>query len=178
MDKKSKYLCEHRNQQKDITIYSGVVNNKSTMEKTNIGMACDHAGYEMKTLLMPYLKSKGWEVKDFGTYSAESADYPDYAQLLADAVEQGRVAFGISLCGSGNGINMTVNKHPGIRAALCWTPEIARLARYHNDANICSLPARFITFEQACQMADIFLSTPFEGGRHLNRIRKIPLSRP
>lgn len=143
----------------------------------NIGIASDHAGFEMKNQIIPYLKHKGIEVKDMGSYSADAVDYADYAHVLADSVEKGEVDFGISLCGSGNGINMTVNKHQGIRAALCWTPEIARLARFHNDANICSLPARFITLEDAKKMVDIFLSTAFEGGRHLTRINKIPLPR-
>lgn len=142
-----------------------------------IGMASDHAGFEMKNQLIPYLKNKGIEVKDMGTFSPRVVDYADYGHILAESVENKEVTFGVSLCGSGNGINMTVNKHQGIRAAICWNKEIARLARFHNDANICSLPARFITLEEAKEMVDIFLITPFEGGRHLNRINKIPLPR-
>jgi len=140
-----------------------------------IGIASDHAGFRMKEVIKSWLNEKGHEVIDFGTYSDASADYPAYAHQLADAVEKTEVETGISLCGSGNGINMTVNKHQGIRAALCWNAEISKLARAHNDANICSLPARFITDDEAKQIVDIFLTTPFDGGRHLTRINKIPL---
>lgn len=140
-----------------------------------IGIASDHAGYKMKEVVKDWLQGKGHEVVDYGTFSDQSADYPDYAHKLADAVEKKAVDFGISLCGSGNGINMTVNKHQGIRAALCWNIEISRLARAHNDANICSLPARFITDEEARQIVETFLTTSFDGGRHLTRIGKIPL---
>jgi len=145
------------------------------MEIKFIAIASDHAGYELKHELIKYLEDKGIEVKDFGTYSSESSDYPDFAHPLADAVESGEYKLGISICGSGNGINMTVNKHQGIRSALCWNEEIARLARAHNDANICALPARFIDDTLAFKIVDIFLSTEFEGGRHLRRIKKIPL---
>jgi len=110
----------------------------------NIGIACDHAGFEMKEKLKVFLEESGYTITDYGTNSTESADYPDFAHPLAVAVEQGKHKFGITLCGSGNGINMTANKHQGIRAALCWNNEISELARLHNDANICSLPARFI----------------------------------
>ena len=140
-----------------------------------IGIASDHAGFRMKEVIKSWLNEKGHEVIDFGTYSDASADYPDYAHQLADAVEKKEVETGISFCGSGNGINMTVNKHQGIRAALCWNAEISKLARAHNDANICSLPARFITDDEAKQIVDIFLTTPFDGGRHLTRINKIPI---
>ena len=138
-----------------------------------IGIANDHAGYELKLKLVDYLQQKGYTVKNFGTDTPDTVDYPDYAHPLAKAVEQGECAFGISICGSGNGINMTVNKHAGIRGALCWLPEISRLARAHNNANICSLPARFITEETACCIVDEFLNTPFEGGRHQKRVDKI-----
>jgi ribose 5-phosphate isomerase B len=144
--------------------------------KTKIAIGSDHAGFELKSQLITYLEEKNYEVKDFGTISAESVDYPDYAHPLAIAVENGTYRFGITLCGSGNGINMTVNKHQGIRSALCWNNEIASLARRHNDANICALPARFISVDEAKQMVDIFLTTEFEGGRHEQRIRKIPCS--
>lgn len=140
-----------------------------------IAFACDHAGFKLKEILVKYLKEKGHTVKDFGTYSEESVDYPDFAHPMAEAVEAGLYEFGFSLCGSGNGINMTTNKHQGIRSAYCWNEEITRLARLHNDANICSLPARFITTNQAIKFVDIFLSSDFEGGRHVNRINKIPL---
>jgi len=141
----------------------------------SIGVASDHAGYELKTKVIKYLKSKGCVVHDFGTDSAESVDYPDYAHKLASAVESGSCQFGIAICGSGNGVNMTVNHHRKVRGALCWTPEIAALARQHNDANIISLPARFIEASIALQMVDVFLSTDFEGGRHQRRVEKIDL---
>lgn len=144
------------------------------MEKIKIGVASDHAGFERKQTVLKYLQEQGIEYKDFGAFSAESSDYPDYAHPLADAVSHGEFNLGITLCGSGNGINMTANKHQGIRSAICWMPEIAMLARLHNDANICALPARYITDEQAIEIVKIFLTTEFEGGRHQNRINKIP----
>ena len=143
------------------------------MEK--IGIASDHAGYEMKEFIVGYLNSKGYEVLDFGTYSPESVDYPDYAHPLAEAVEKGEVAYGIGLCGSGEGMAMTLNKHQGIRAGLCWEPEIAALIRQHNNANIIVFPARFISNDDAIRMLDIFFATPYEGGRHDRRIAKIPV---
>jgi len=139
-----------------------------------IGIACDHAGYELKENVKKWLSDLGHTIKDFGTNSAESTDYADYAHPLANAVENKDVDFGISICGSGNGITMTVNKHQGIRAALCWNNEISQLARSHNDANICSLPARFISEELAKEIITTFMNTEFEGGRHLTRINKIP----
>ena len=142
----------------------------------SIGVASDHAGYELKTKVIKHLESKGCVVHDFGTDSAESVDYPDYAHKLASAVESGSCQFGIAICGSGNGVNMTVNHHRKVRGALCWTPEIAALARQHNDANIISLPARFIEAPIALQMVDVFLSTDFEGGRHQRRVEKIDLA--
>ena len=140
-----------------------------------IAFACDHAGFETKEFLIKILENQKFEIKDFGTYSAESTDYPDYAHPMAKSVESGQYDLGISLCGSGNGINMTVNKHQGIRSALCWNVEIAELARLHNDANICAIPARFVTKESAKEIIEIFLKTEFEGGRHLKRIQKIPV---
>ena len=142
----------------------------------SIGVASDHAGYELKTKVIKHLESKGCVVHDFGTDSAESVDYPDYAHKLACAVESGSCQFGIAICGSGNGVNMTVNHHRKVRGALCWIPEIAALARQHNDANIISLPARFIEPSIALQMIDVFLSTDFEGGRHQRRVEKIDLA--
>jgi ribose 5-phosphate isomerase B len=139
-----------------------------------IGIASDHAGFEMKETIKKWLSDLGNNVEDFGAFSSESADYADFAHPLADAVEKKEVDFGLSLCGSGNGINMTANKHQGIRAALCWNSEISQLARSHNDANICSLPARFITETEAKEIVKIFMNTAFEGGRHLTRINKIP----
>ncbi|MGE0089868.1 MAG: ribose 5-phosphate isomerase B [Bacteroidales bacterium] len=145
------------------------------MTKIKIAIASDHAGYYFKEKLKDYLGTRNYLIKDFGTYSIESADYPDFAHPLAIAVEKGEYVFGITLCGSGNGISMTANKHQGIRSALCWNKEISELARLHNDANVCSIPARFVSFEQAKEIVDVFLSTQFEGGRHLKRVEKIPV---
>ena len=141
-----------------------------------IALASDHAGYERKQVVLKFLKEQGITFKDFGAFSAESSDYPDSAHPMAKAVEDGEFDLGISLCGSGNGINMTANKHQKIRSAICWKPEIAALARLHNDANVCALPARFITDDEAIMIVKTFLSTDFEGGRHLRRINKMPIS--
>ncbi len=140
-----------------------------------IAFACDHAGYKTKQFLIKKLIEKGYKIKDFGTFSEKSVDYPDFAHPMAKAVEKGEFDLGISLCGSGNGINMTANKHQGIRSALCWNTEISKLARLHNDANICALPARFVTEEEAMKIVNVFLNTDFEGGRHIKRIEKIPV---
>jgi len=140
-----------------------------------IALACDHAGYETKIFLINMLKKAGYIIKDFGTNSTESSDYPDFAHPMASSVESGDFDLGISLCGSGNGINMTVNKHQGIRSALCWNVEIAELARFHNDANVCAIPARFVSKEIAAEIVSKFLETKFEGGRHQKRIEKIPV---
>lgn len=137
-------------------------------------MASDHAGFELKEAVKKYVESKGYEVKDFGTHSLDSCDYPDFAHPAAEAVEKGECDLGIAMCGSGNGIQMTLNKHQHIRAALCWIPEIAKLARQHNDANFLVMPARFISEETALKIVDEYLSTPFEGGRHQKRVDKIP----
>jgi len=145
------------------------------MKGLKIAVASDHAGYERKQTVLKYLQEQGIEYKDFGTYSAESCDYPDYAHPLSEAVSCGEFDKGITLCGSGNGINMTANKHNGIRSAICWLPEIAKLARSHNDANVCALPARYITDDEAIEIVKVFLTTDFEGGRHLDRINKIPV---
>lgn len=142
-----------------------------------IGMASDHAGYGLKIIVKEHLEKRGFEIKDFGCDSEVSCDYADFAHLLGYAIDNKEVERGIVFCGSGNGINMTVNKHQGVRSALCWNTEIARLARQHNNANILSLPARFVTEADAIRMTDIFLSEAFEGGRHLIRINKIPLPR-
>lgn len=141
-----------------------------------IALASDHAGYERKQVILKYLEEQGNTFKDFGAFSAESSDYPDWAHPMAKAVEDGEFEMGITLCGSGNGINMTANKHQQIRSAICWKPEIAALARLHNDANVCALPARFITDEEAIMIVKTFLSTDFESGRHLRRINKMPIS--
>lgn len=142
-----------------------------------IGIAADHAGFELKEKIKKHLENSGHTVNDFGTYSDKSTDYADYAHPLAESVEKFENNYGISICGSGNGINMTVNKHELIRSALCWNVEIAELARSHNDANICALPARFISPELAEKIVDTFLSTTFEGGRHKARIEKIPIKK-
>jgi len=138
-----------------------------------IPIGSDHAGFETKQILIEHLIQLGYEVKDYGCYSDQSIDYPDYAHPVAEHIEANPGSLGILLCGSGNGISMTANKHQGIRCALCWTAEIAELARQHNDANIISLPARFISVEEAKQMVEIFLNTAFEGGRHATRVAKI-----
>jgi len=158
------------------------MNNKSTsklLKKVtmieSIAIASDHAGFNMKLAIISYLEEQGYSVKDLGAYSSKSTNYPDFGHPLALTVEQGEYKLGISLCGSGNGINMVTNKHQGIRGALCWNKEIARLARSHNDANICSMPARFIDLETARDIVDVFLSTDFEGGRHKERIKDIPV---
>jgi ribose 5-phosphate isomerase B len=142
---------------------------------TPIGIACDHGGFELKQYLLEVFKQKKIAVKDFGTFSTDNVDYADYAHPLALAVESGEVYPGIAICGSGNGINITLNKHQGIRSALCWNVEIASLARQHNDANICTMPGRFITKEEGLFITDTFLNTAFEGGRHVCRIEKIPI---
>jgi len=140
-----------------------------------IAVCNDHAGYELKTKVVEYLQGEGVKkLKDFGAFSSESSDYPDYAHPMATAIENKEFDFGISICGSGNGISMTLNKHKGIRAALCWKPEIAALARRHNDANVLSLPARFVTESEALDMVDTFFAAEFEGGRHQTRVDKIP----
>ena len=143
--------------------------------ETPVALCSDHAGYELKSIIEGYLLSQEIPYKDFGTDSAESCDYPDYAHPAAIAVESGACYPGIAMCGSGNGIAMTLNKHQGIRAALCWNKELARLARAHNNANVLVLPARFIAPEEAIEIIDTFLNTPFEGGRHARRIEKIPV---
>ena len=141
----------------------------------NIAIASDHAGYLLKKDLIPYLESKGFKVTDFGTDSENSCDYPDFAHPAAEAVETKKCDLGVGICGSGNGIQMTLNKHQGIRAALCWLPELASLARQHNNANFLVLPARFISKEEAYKIVDAFFNSQFEGGRHQKRVNKIPL---
>jgi ribose 5-phosphate isomerase B len=137
-----------------------------------IHIGTDHAGYELKEKLKAHLESKGTEMNDHGTYTAESVDYPDYAHAVADAVMD-TMTPGILICGSANGVAMAANKHQGIRAAICWTEEIAQLARTHNDANIICIPARYVSEDLAMKMVDVFLATPFEGGRHQRRVSKI-----
>jgi ribose 5-phosphate isomerase B len=138
-----------------------------------VAVGADHAGYEYKTVIVDLLQNKGLEVKDFGTYSQDSVDYPDFAHPVASAVENGEAGLGILICGSGNGVAITANKHQDIRAAICWQTDLARLARQHNNANIICIPARFVSTPEAEEMVNIFLSTAFEGGRHEKRVGKI-----
>lgn len=140
---------------------------------THLSLGNDHAGFELKQYLLPFLQQWGLEVHDHGTHGADSVDYPDFAHPVADEVAQGK-GLGILICGSGNGVCMAANKHADIRAALCWNVELAALARQHNNANVLCLPARFISPELALKMVETFLTTAFEGGRHQNRINKIP----
>ncbi len=142
-----------------------------------LGICSDHAGYDLKETLKKILAQRPdvEKIVDFGTFSTESCDYPDFAHPCAAALERGEVYPAIGICGSGNGIAMTLNKHQGVRAAICWTPELARLARQHNDANCLVLSARFISEETAIEVTEAFLSTTFEGGRHIRRVEKIPL---
>ena len=138
-----------------------------------IAVGSDHAGFDQKMKVVQWLNKNNYQVIDMGVYENKSVDYPDYAHPVANAVEEGEAAFGILLCGSANGVSMTANKHQGIRAAICWQEEIAKLSRLHNDANILCLPARFISDEEAMNIISIFMSTAFEGGRHQNRVNKI-----
>lgn len=138
-------------------------------------MASDHAGYQYKTKLAELLKKKGYEVVDFGTDSDVSCDYPDYAHPLAEAIEQGKVDLGVALCGTGDGMAMTLNKHQGVRAGLAWNSEIGRLVKAHNNANVLVMPARFISYNMATHILNMWLNTKFEGGRHQRRIDKIPI---
>lgn len=140
-----------------------------------IAIASDHAGYDLKTLLTAYLKSKGYEIFDYGANSCASVDYPDYAHPLAAAMSENRFDFGILICHSGNGVSMVANRYPGVRAAICWNAETARLARAHNNACICSLPGHFIDENLAQEIVDLFLTTAFEGGRHQRRTDKIDI---
>lgn len=138
-----------------------------------IAIGSDHAGYSFKEALKEVLIEAGKTVKDFGTYSEESTDYPDYAHPVSEMVAKGEAAMGVLICGSGNGVCMTANKHAAVRAALCWTEEIASLARQHNNANVICIPARFVSLDLAKKMLQVFLNTPFEGGRHERRVHKI-----
>lgn len=141
-----------------------------------VALGADHAGVEYKDAAVAWLREKGMPVLDLGTHGTASADYPDFAHATASAVEEGRAGFGILFCGSANGVAITANKHAGIRAALCWENEIARLSRLHNNANIICIPARFVALSYALQMISTFMETPFEGGRHQARVDKIACS--
>ena len=145
------------------------------MEVMTVGVACDHAGFPLKQFVIQYLESKGYQYKDFGTYSDTSCDYPDFAHPLAEAVESGECYPGIAICGSGEGMVMTLNKHQGIRAGLAWDKEVAGLIRQHNNANVLVMPGRFIANKLAETIMDEFFKTPFEGGRHERRVEKIPV---
>lgn len=145
------------------------------MKTKTIGLASDHAGYALKQFVKDYLTKHGMEFKDYGTYSEESCDYPDFGHALGNAIEKGDVYPGIAICGSGEGINMTLNKHQGVRAGLVWIPEIAHLIRQHNDANVLVMPGRFIDNNMAERIMDEFFNTDFEGGRHQKRVDKIPV---
>ena len=138
-----------------------------------IALGADHAGVAYKKEVIEWLEKKGYQVKDFGTYTTDSVDYPDFAHPTAASVETGEAAFGILFCGSANGVAITANKHASIRAGLCWLPEVAELTRLHNDANIICIPARFVSVESAIEMIDLFMTTAFEGGRHQGRVDKI-----
>ena len=141
-----------------------------------IAIGSDHAGFEYKNALSAWLKGKGYGVIDFGTHSPDSVDYPDFAHPTASSVEKGETAFGILLCGTANGVAMTANKHPQIRASICWQNDIAVVSRQHNDANIICIPARFVSLALAEQMIELFMNTEFEGGRHATRVGKIACS--
>lgn len=141
----------------------------------DIPIGCDHAGFSLKSYLIPRLSSEGFRFRDFGTFSDESVDYPDFIHPLAKAINDGEYKRGIIICGSGNGVSMVANKYPHIRSAICWNSTISKLSRLHNDANIIALPARFISPEEAIILVKIFFTTAFEGGRHERRIEKIPI---
>lgn len=145
------------------------------MEVKNVGIACDHAGFPLKQFVLQYLEQKGYPYKDFGTFSDESVDYPDFAHPLAEAIESGEVYPGIAICGSGEGMAMTLNKHQGVRAGLAWQKDIAELIRQHNDANVLVMPGRFIDNKTAEKIMDAFFKASFEGGRHERRVKKIPV---
>ena len=146
-----------------------------TQTQKPLGLASDHAGFELKQFVKTYLEKHAIPYKDYGTLSTDSCDYPDYAHALARGIENGEVEKGIAICGTGEGISMTLNKHAAVRAALCWIPEIAKMTRLHNDANVLAMPGRFISNEQAIEIVKAFLETDFEGGRHERRIAKIPV---
>lgn len=143
------------------------------MKKLNIAIGSDHAGFELKEKVVEWLNSSNFEAKDFGTFSRESVDFPDFAHAVASEVENGKFNIGILICGTGIGVDMTANKHQGIRSALCWNKEVSKLAKGHNNANIICLPGRLISIEEAIEILEVFFNTEFEGGRHKRRIDKI-----
>ena len=140
-----------------------------------IAVASDHAGFDKKQVILNYLREKGIAFKDFGCFSNESVDYPDFAHVIGEAIDKGEFEIGITFCGSGQGISIAANKHQNVRSAVCWCPEIAALAKQHNDANICAIPGRFVTDSEAIAIVEAYLNADFEGGRHARRIEKIPL---
>lgn len=154
-----------------------ILNHITIMAKEIIGLASDHAAFQLKQFVKSYLDEKGLSYKDYGTYNEKSCNYADYGHALANGIERGEVEKGIAMCGSGEGISMTLNKHQNIRAGLCWIPEIAHLIRQHNDANVLVMPGRFIDNKMASLIMDEFLNTEFEGGRHLDRINSIPVNK-
>jgi len=141
-----------------------------------VAVASDHAGFERKEAVIAWLSEKGIAYHDFGTFSGEAVDYPDFGHAIGNAIDSGEYEIGITFCGSGQGISITANKHQHVRSAICWIPEIAALARQHNDANICAIPGRYTTNEEAIAIVDAFLNARFEGGRHATRVAKIPLN--
>lgn len=143
------------------------------LEGKTIALACDHAGFDKKQVIIKYFGEKGIQYKDFGCYSADSCDYPDFAHAIGKAIENGDYEIGITFCGSGQGISITANKHNNVRSAICWNAEIGALAKQHNDANICSIPARYVTEEETIAIVEAYLNAEFEGGRHARRIKKI-----
>ena len=147
------------------------------LEGKTIALASDHAGFDKKQVIIKYLEEKGIPYYDFGCYSNESTDYPDFAHAIADAIDKGVYEIGITCCGSGQGISIVANKHQNVRSALCWNPEIAALSKQHNNANICALPGRFVSDEEAIAIVEAYLSAEFEGGRHARRVAKIPIQK-
>ena len=147
------------------------------LEGQVIALASDHAGFDKKQVIIKYFNKKGIQYKDFGCYSADSCDYPEFAHAIGSAIEKGEYEIGITFCGSGQGISITANKHKNVRSALCWNAEIGALAKQHNDANICSIPGRFVTEEEAIAIVEAFLNAEFEGGRHARRVAKIPIDK-
>tara|TARA_B100000524_G_scaffold185152_1_gene95737 strand:+ start:504 stop:941 length:438 start_codon:yes stop_codon:yes gene_type:complete len=145
------------------------------MLRTKIALACDHAGYLHKNKTKEYLENKGYTINDYGCFSEESVDYPDFAHQLAESIKKEKSDIGIQFCGTGNGINMSANKHSQIRAALCWNPHIAEQARLHNNANVLTMPARHLEWNEVKEIIDVFLSSEFEGGRHQRRVNKISI---
>lgn len=146
-------------------------------EKNTIGLASDHAGFLLKQYVKEYLAARGYESEDYGCFNEESCDYPDYAHKLGGAIDNGSIATGIAICGTGQGMAISLNKHPHVRAALCWSPEIAHMARLHNNANVLVMPGRYVSEEEAKSIMDEFFGTAFEGGRHERRVAKIPLGK-